>query len=139
MKNRILLLVFLAAVWYGWMWMVRDRLPAMLAHDFVKRTQMSVDEGVLRHNYNYVPPLPDSVFTVPPAGIGEDFTLERIAGTRPQDFTDSVTAVYQVRFKASPVAPPESEDKVYGYELRLEADGTYLWPPWKVVRFKPAR
>ncbi len=138
MKNLILLLLVVAAIWYGWMWVCLQYLPQEEARNFVEELRLGIDNGVLGRSFTYHPPLPPNRLEMPTRGISKEFQVLRKNGPSPTDKDTDRRIEYAVRFRNSEHAPPgRSEESEY--RLVQVDRGSYLVPKWEVWEFRPAR
>lgn len=139
MKNLLIFAALAAVLWYGWMRMVLEYLPMKEGKKWVEEVRLGVDNGVLTRNFTYLPPLSPEEFLMPKGGIEEHFKMKRISGPTLTDKADSRAIVYSVKFQPSPLAPEGSSSRLEPaeYWLVLKAKGSYPWPVWETIRFRP--
>lgn len=135
MKNLIIIVLVLAAGWFGWQRFTTGYWAEATARDFVEELRLGMDSGYLSKTISsWRAPLPEKQLTLPTEGISPDFTVRR--DSEPVKIAGRTTIYYLVTFGKSPVASGGRSLR-YEYRLTLANEGTDFIPKWTIVMFHP--
>lgn len=137
MRNIVFVGGLAAAFFYAWMWVWTVYIPDKEAQNWVEELRLGIDRGHIQKSFSWSPPLPPEVFTLPPDGISQTFTVKRTGGPGFFDYdADSRQIHYEAKFTASDMVPRAS-GRDYAYRLILNDEGNYLLPKWDAAEFHP--